>query len=86
MNGATKISLSDRFSILQSTAPAAKITGRRNSRSRSRSRTINHPDVIQATPNRQINPKASIRNRNLLAQLDHKQKMRAALKIKRVRP
>lgn len=85
INGSTKISLSDRFSILQSATPpaAAKITGR--SRSRSRSRTNNHSGAVQPTINRPINAKASIRNRNLLAQLDQKQKMRAALKIKRVR-
>lgn len=91
INGSTKISLSDRFSILQSTAPPpfkatpAKINGRRNSRSRSRSRSIHPSATVQSAPNRAVNPKASIRNRNLLAQLDQKQKMRAALKIKRVR-
>lgn len=93
INGSTKISLSDRFSILQSAAPAAfkagaapaKIAGRRNSRSRSRSRAINYTGAAQPQVQPAVNAKTSIRNRNLLAQLDQKQKMRAALKIKRVR-
>lgn len=86
INGSTKISLSDRFAILQSAAPPtpAKIAGRRNSRSRSRTNNFS-AGAVQPALNRSVNPKASIRNRNLLAQLDQKQKMRAALKIKRVR-
>lgn len=87
INGATKISLSDRFSILQSAAPplatTGKISARRNSRSRSRTNT--QPGANQPLINRPVIAKASLRNRNLLAQLDQKQKMRAALRIKRVR-
>lgn len=41
--------------------------------------------VTAARRNATIVNKASIRNRNLLAQLDQKHKLRAAIKIKRVR-
>lgn len=89
VNGSTKLSLSDRFTFLQSATPlaskaaAGKIGARRNSRSRSQSRSriaATVPAII-----RPVSLKTSIRNRNLLAQLDQKQKIRAALKIKRVR-
>lgn len=49
------------------------------SRSRSRSRSRGGP------PPQFIDPINSLRNRSLLAQLDHRHKLRTALKIKRVR-
>lgn len=48
------------------------------SRSRSRSRSRGGPPPF-------IDPINSLRNRSLLAQLDHRHKLRTALKIKRVR-
>lgn len=53
---------------------------RARSRSRSRSRMV--PHIAAAVP---IQPRTTLRNRNLLQQLDQKHKMRVALKLKRVR-
>lgn len=73
VNSSTKLSLNDRFTIIQTVGPkaAGPATPRRNNRSRSASRS-------------RVTDKASIRNRKLLEQLDQKHAMRAALKIKRV--
>lgn len=82
LNGSTVLSLNDRFTIMQkqggSGAPAP-VRPRARSRSRSRSRLV--PHVAAAVP---ISPRTTLRNRNLLQQLDHKHKMRVALKLKRV--
>lgn len=77
VNGATTLSLNDRFTIMQKVGDRIP-QGRSRSRSRSQSRAQPRPAIIN-------NPRATLRNRNLLAKLDQKHKMRAALKIKRVR-
>lgn len=78
VSSATKISLNDRFTIIQTVRPkspgphkqqAALRPVRNRPRSRSRS---------------QGREKASLQNRVLLQQLDQKHKMRTALRIKRV--
>lgn len=85
LNGSTVLSLNDRFTIMQKqggSAPAQpRPRPRARSRSRSRSRLV--PQHIQATA--PVSPRTTLRNRSLLQQLDHKHKMRVALKLKRVR-
>lgn len=82
VSSATKISLNDRFTIIQTVGPKSRgpqkqqatlrpVRNRPRSRSRSRSRS-------------QGRAKASLQNRVLLQQLDQKHKMRTALRIKRV--
>lgn len=104
VNSATKLSLNDRFSILQ-TNPSIKqqqqpqvqtvlpVAGAIRARRRSQSggggggNGGGNSSTI-AGGARSVRPaveKASARNRTLLAQLDRKHKIRAALKIKRVR-
>lgn len=74
VNSSTKLSLNDRFTIIQTVGPKTTSSPQRRNRSRSRS----------ASRSRINNEKASVRNRKLLEQLDQKHAMRAALKIKRV--
>lgn len=97
VNSSTRLSLNDRFTIMkkvgggtpnrgppnrgpQNRGPASRGSSRGRSltsnRNRSRSRSRSRP---------QADPVSSLQNRNFLAQLDRKHKMRAALQIKRVR-
>lgn len=82
LNGSTVLSLNDRFTIMQKQsgggAPmSSRPRPRARSRSRSRSRLVPH---IADVP---VSPRITLRNRNLLNQLDNK--LRVALKLKRVR-
>lgn len=68
----TKISLNDRFTIIQTVQPnATPGTPNRRRRSQSISRT-------------RSSPKSSLQNRRLLEQLDQKHMMRTALRLKKV--
>lgn len=88
VNGATTLSLNDRFTIMQkagnkvpaSASPSAIGLVRRRSRSRSRSRS--NPQPVQHHPVARV---ATLRNQSLLARFEQKHKFRAALKLKRVR-
>lgn len=86
LNGSTVLSLNDRFTIMQkqvgggASAPA-RPQPRPRARSRSRSRSRFTPQMAATS----APPRISIRNRSLLQQLDHKHKLRVALKLKRVR-
>lgn len=85
VNGATTLSLNDRFTIMQKVGNSASVAGpvgpaRRRSRSRSRSRTIPQPTLNH--PAARAN---TLRNQSLLARFEQKHKLRAALKLKRVR-
>lgn len=73
------MSLNDRFTIMQKVGggSAQSQPPRARSRSRSRSRA--------RAPAPAPHPATTLRNRSLLAQLEQKHKLRAALKIKRVR-
>lgn len=82
LNGSTVLSLNDRFTIMQKQGgggPAMVPRPRARSRSRSRPR---HIPQITAAP---VPPRVTLRNRNLLQQLDQRHKLRVALKLKRVR-
>lgn len=84
LNGSTVLSLNDRFTIMQKQSggggapmpPRPRPRPRARSRSRSRSRLVPH---IADVP---VSPRITLRNRNLLNQLDNK--LRVALKLKRV--
>lgn len=83
LNGSTVLSLNDRFTIMQRQPASAAPRPRARSRSRSRSRLMPH---IAAAPSvAHVSPRTTIRNRNLVHQLDQRHKMRLALKLKRVR-
>lgn len=82
LNGSTVLSLNDRFTIMQKQSGGGapmppRPRPRARSRSRSRSRLVPH---IADVP---VSPRITLRNRNLLNQLDNK--LRVALKLKRVR-
>lgn len=79
-NGSTLLSLNERFTRMQSRGGVQK-PNRRVEPRRSRSRSISRPRVV---PQPEPTPRISIRNRSLLAQLDQKHILRAALKLKRV--
>lgn len=88
LNGSTVLSLNDRFTIMQRQPPAA--APRPRSRSRSRSRLLPQMNASSAAAAAAaaiapISPRTSLRNRNLVNQLDQRHKMRIALKLKRVR-
>lgn len=71
--------------------PPAAVTPRARARSRSRSRSRLIPQMnaaaaaATAASIAPISPRQSLRNRNLVHQLDQRHKMRIALKLKRVR-
>lgn len=88
LNGSTVLSLNDRFTIMQRQPPAVTPRPRARSRSRSRSRLLpqmNAATAAAAASIAPISPRTSLRNRNLVHQLDQRHKMRIALKLKRVR-
>lgn len=79
VNSSTKLSLNDRFTIFQTVQPKSPgPVGLRRKNARNRSGSRGPPAAVANTP------KASLRNKRLLEQLDQKHLMRAALKIKRV--
>lgn len=80
LNGSTVLSLNERFTRMQGHGGVPKPNRRVESR-RSRSRSISRPRVA---PQPEHTPRISVRNRSLLAQLDQKHVLRAALKLKRV--
>lgn len=69
----TRISLNDRFTIIQTVQPSATApaTPRRRRSQSANSRT-------------RSSPKSSLQNRRLLEQLDQKHMMRTALRLKKV--
>lgn len=68
----TRISLNDRFTIIQTVQPStAPATPRRR-----RSQSVNSRS--------RSSPKSSLQNRRLLEQLDQKHMMRTALRLKKV--
>lgn len=95
VNGATRMSLNDRFTIMKTVGGgvsggngglsppirARHVSSRPRSLSRPRSRSRSRSRSRVAP----VNPYDSIRNRNFLAQLERQHKMRVALQIKRVR-
>lgn len=87
LNGSTVLSLNDRFTIMQRHPPSASPRPRARSRSRSRSRLLpQHMSAsAAAAPVAPVPARISLRNRNLVHQLDQRHKMRVALKLKRVR-
>lgn len=80
LNGSTVLSLNERFTRMQSHGGVQK-PNRHVEPRRSRSRSISRPRVVTHP---EPTPRISIRNRSLLAQLDQKHILRAALKLKRV--
>lgn len=88
LNGSTVLSLNDRFTIMQRQPQSAAPRPRARSRSRSRSRILPQMTAASAAAAASvvpISPRTSLRNRNLVHQLDQRHKMRIALKLKRVR-
>lgn len=91
LNGSTILSLNERFTRMQGHGGGGSGGGggiqqqtrrvepfnRSRSRSRSRTQAISQPRATVA-------PRISLRNRSLLAQLDQRHVLRAALKLKRV--
>lgn len=80
LNGSTTLSLNERFTRIQGHGGVQK-PNRQVEPRRSRSRSSSRPRVV---PHPELKPRISIRNRSLLAQLDQKHILRAALKLKRV--
>lgn len=70
----TRISLNDRFTIIQTVQPKAAASATSPRRARSQS--------LNSRP--RTSPKSSIQNRRLLEQLDQKHMMRTALRLKKV--
>lgn len=87
LNGSTVLSLNDRFTIMQKQSGGGASINRASqpprprprARSRSRSRSRHVPHIADIP----VSPRTTLRNRNLLNQLDNK--LRVALKLKRVR-
>lgn len=80
LNGSTVLSLNERFTRMQGHISVQKLNRRVEPR-RSRSRSSSRPRVVSQP---EFTPRISIRNRSLLAQLDQKHILHAALKLKRV--